>query len=86
MPVTEATACLSWLSLLGGAGHSAHPNHRGQGWERPTVCTEFSLLVTHNPVRFSELVISLPSPGPSRECPSPACCHSWVPGTEDGSD
>lgn len=63
----------SWLSLLGGAGHSAHPNHRGQGCERLTVCTEFSLLVTHNPVRFSELVISLPSPGPSRSAlPRPA--------------
>lgn len=69
MPAMEALRTPSWLSLFGGTGHSAHPDRRGQGCERLTVCTELSRLVTHNPVQFSELVINLPSPGLSRSAP-----------------
>lgn len=66
IPATEALRAPSWGSLFGGAGHSAHPEHRGQVCGRLAVHTELSPIVTHNLVRFSELIISLPLPGPSR--------------------
>ena len=76
----------SWGSLFGGAGPSAHPDCRGQVCGRLAVRTELSPLVTHNLVLFSELIISLPLPGPSRSAlPSPAAIPR-SPARRAGSD
>ena len=77
---------LSWGSLFGGAGPSAHPDCRDQVCEWLAVRTELSPLVTHNPVLFSELIISLPLPGPSRSAlPWPAAIPG-SPARRTGSD
>ena len=76
----------SWGSLFGGAGPSAHPDCRDQVCEWRAVRTELSPLVTHNPVLFSELIISLPLPGPSRSAlPWPAAIPG-SPARRTGSD
>ena len=77
---------LSWGSLFGGAGPSAHPDSRDQVCEWLAVRAELSPLVTHNPVLFSELIISLPLPGPSRSAlPWPAAIPG-SPARRTGSD
>lgn len=86
IPAMEALRAPSWGSLFGGAGHSAHPEHRDQVCGQLAVHTELSPIVTHNLVRFSELIISLPLPGPSRSAlPQPTA----IPGSlaqRTGSD